>query len=58
MPSTLTGNAGKILQVNAGGTGYQLKTEITTFAQLTDFPGAYASNASKIIGVNSGGTGL
>lgn len=57
VPTTYT--AGKILKVNASGTGIEFsdeKTSITKFTQLADVPKTLL--AGKILVVNSGGTGL
>ena len=57
---TLTGNAGKVLKVNATGTGIDLGTGggADDFLDLTDTPSAYTGEGGKIVAVKSTADGL
>ena len=68
MPQTLgTANAGKILEVNAAGDGYELIDKLSgsgsgsgssTFTGLTDTPISYTGQAGKYLQVNRGENSL
>ena len=66
MPQTLgTANAGKILEVNTAGDGYELTDKpssgnqgSSTFTGLTDSPNSYTGQGGKFLQVNTGESGL
>lgn len=59
-PASYTGEALKVLRVNAGETALEFVTPAaaTTFLGLSDTPAAYTGEASKLVRVNAGETAL
>ncbi|UTC28368.1 putative tail protein [Brevundimonas phage vB_BpoS-Gurke] len=60
-PSSLGGNAGKLVAVNAAGNRLEFITSaanINSFIDLDDTPTSYASAANRHVVVNAAGTGL
>jgi hypothetical protein len=57
LPTGTTGNAGKVVMVNAGGTDYELVTPLKKFAELSDVQ-ALAGQAGKVLQINTGSNGI
>ena len=68
-PNSLTGQGGKYLRVNTGGTALEFVDapsggddnggeSVTTFAGLTDTPASLSGQGGKYLAVNTGGTAL
>ena len=60
-PASLTGQGGKIVQVNAAGNALEFDDKPasgTDFTGLSDTPSAYGGNAGKVVEVNADGDGL
>ncbi|AFU88415.1 putative tail protein [Caulobacter phage CcrSwift] len=61
VPGSYSAQQGKLVAVNAAGTGLEFVTSasnVNDFLDLTDTPSSYAGAAGKTVKVSSGGTGL
>ncbi|UTC29064.1 putative tail protein [Brevundimonas phage vB_BpoS-Marchewka] len=60
-PSSLAGNAGSLVAVNAAGTRLEFVSSaanVNSFVDLDDTPNSYAGAANRHVVVNAGGSGL
>lgn len=57
-PSSYSGQGGKYVRVNSGGTALEFAVAIDTFIGMTDTPSSYSGQEAKLVRVNGAGTAL
>lgn len=58
VPSSYTGQAGKVAKVKGDETGLEFGDAASAFIGLTDVPASYAGQAGKMVSVNGSASGL